>query len=308
MSQYKTTGFHTPESNLTWIIDNEATVSIPMPEIPDNHDLSMYFETVPFLVEKKLKKQVVDIYANDIFVKKLTLDKSQIYNFTIPLPDDIKNQTEIIIKFKNTTAKSPKELKMSNDTRKYGIALTKLGIAVIDNNNPNRFNEYDIGDKISFDKNGNSTQYVGAGWSMPEKSFTWTDGSDAYINMFVKDGTDKKLQLNVFGRCIFDSESAQSQKITVYANNKELATWDCKREESVYRVVLPQDAIENSVLEVRFNIGNPFTFGADTRKLGIAVKEIEISNISVSKTKLKIALWLKKILKVPENPTTEEIK
>ena len=184
VSQYKTTGFHTPESNLTWIIDNEATVSIPMPEIPDNHDLSMYFETVPFLVEKKLKKQVVDIYANDIFVKKLTLDKSQIYNFTIPLPDYIKNQAEIIIKFKNTTAKSPKELKMSNDTRKYGIALTKLGIAVIDNNNPNRFNEYDIGDNISFDKKGNSTQYVGTGWSMPEKSFTWTDGNDAYLNLF----------------------------------------------------------------------------------------------------------------------------
>ena len=306
VAEYKTDGFGEPEADFTWTVAKEASILLPKPEIPDNYGVSLSVDAMPFLV-KKIKKQTISVFVNDVFVDKWVFDKSMKYN--VLLPGDMLSQSEMInVKFQTENKKTPKDLKISSDDRLLGIAVKKLVLMPVDLDNPKGFYKYNIGDELELKINGNAENYLGAGWSGFEKSFTWTDGQDAYINMFVKNAAGKKLQLNVYGHCIFDPENAQSQKITVYANGTELTTWDCKREHSSYRAVLPESVVGNGALEIRFNIDKPFSPGADTRKLGIAVKEIEISNISLSQTKLKIALWLKKILKVPENPTTEETK
>jgi hypothetical protein len=300
VSKYQLTGFGQPESGFAWTIDQEAVISIPMQQIPENHGLRMTVDIYPFLA-KKIKKQNVDVFVNDVLVDKWIVDKANVYNIILPKNINVSDGT-LNVKFKIKNPKSPKELKLSSDTRKLGIAIKKLNLSVFDADNPKGFAIYSIGKEIKFSLKGDSQKYLESGWSTPEKHFTWTDGKDAYVNMFVKDAKDKKLQLNVSGRCIFDSEKSQYQKVTVYANNTKLTEWDCTHEESVYHAVLPDSVVENGAISIRFNIDKPFVPGADTRNLGIAVKTLSLSDLSASKTKVKIALWLKnKVFKAPEN-------
>lgn len=307
ISKFETTGFYTPEDKLTWTIENESGIVVPTPKIPDNHTLSMSFEAVPFLVEKKLKKQIVDVFVNDVFVKKITLDKTQIYNFDFVLPPDAINQDTLNIKFKMKSVKTMKELKIAPDNRKFGIALIKMTLKPIDNDNINGFQSYKIGHRVSFNADGDSQKYLGPGWSMPEKKFLWTDGKDAYINMFIKDAIDKKLQLNISGSCIFDFEKYQNQKITVFVNDTKLTTWNCDNEDNVYTITLPEDIVKNGAIQIKLNIEKPFVPGTDKRQLGMAVKTLQITQIRAAKTKVKIARWLKNdVLKVPQKNNTEK--
>lgn len=303
---YKLTGFGIPEKEFTWTIEKESTVSIPVSQIPDGYGFLLSVDAVPFLA-KKIKKQTISVFVNDIFVDKWVFDGPMVHN--VILPDTVLNQSGIInIKFQTDNKKSPKNLKISSDTRLLGIAVKKLILTPVDLKNPKGFHEYKIGEKLELRMDGNSEDYLGQGWSLCEKRFTWTDDKNAYVNMFVKNAAGKRLQLVVSGHCIYDPEINKNQKITVYVNDTELEKWDCVREENVYRVVLPESVIGDGAIQIRFNIDNPFSPGSDTRSLGMAVRTLQLTGLSSSRTKVKIALWLKKLLKVPENPITEETK
>lgn len=304
VAEYKIDGFSWPEPDLKWTDSQIASVELPVLQVPEGQSLMVALDVIPFVTDKR-KTQNVDVLVNDKLVKELVMDKPAVYKFVLPQMSD---SEKIVLKFKFSNLKSPKELKLYDDARKLGFAIKTLIVSPIDSRNIEQYQTYKIGKEITFKIGGNSEKYIGTGWSGSEQKFTWTDGNDAYVMMFIKDTYDKKLQLNLLGHCIFDSEKSENQKITVYANNTELTTWDCKREETVYHAVLPQEIIENGLLKIRFNINEPFSPGADTRRLGLSVKSIDLSKLSTSKMKIKIALWLKKLLKVPENPTTEETK
>ena len=307
IAEFKTHGFSGPEENITWTNDKEAFVSITMPKVQENHRLVMSVDGMPFLSPKKLKKQNIKVFVNDVLVDKWVLDKSQFYNFIVLLPQNIQDKdNNINVKFQISNPKSPKELKLSNDARKLGFALRRLVLTEMDINNTKGFPVYSIGKEISFVKGkGNSQKYTGSGWSDQEKNFTWTDGKDAYINMFVKDSQNKTLQLNVFGRCIFDSVDS-NQKVTVFINNKELTTWNCTNEDKTYNVIIPSSVVGDGFLEIRFNIEKPFVPKPDIRKLGFAVKNISISERFGAKLKSKITLWLKNNVFKPSDKPSEK--
>ena len=167
------------------------------------------------------------------------------------------------------------------------------------------FQEYKIGNKISFEQFGNSQKYTGSGWSQPEKKFTWTDGKDAYLNMFIKNANDKKLQLNVFGHGIF-AAADECQKVTVYANGSELTTWCVLRDDDHYTVEIPENLIKDGSVQIKLHIDKPFVPKSDPRHLGFSVKTVHISQMFAAKTKIKIAKWIKnKILKISEEPGPE---
>ena len=304
VSRYEMVGFDQPKEHFTWTIEKEASITIPTPKIAENSGLKMFLYVYPFFYEKKLTKQVVDIYVNDTFLYKWTLTKND--GITLPLPKDIKDKN-IKFSFKIPTATSPKELKMNSDTRKYGIAVAKMILSEYNLNNPNNFATYNIGDEILFTNNGNAKGYTASGWSAPEQDFTWTNGKDAVVNMFINDPTDKKLQLNVSGHAVFGAK-AKNQKITVYANDQELTTWEVGKDYGTYAVNLPESIVQNGALQIRFHVNNPIKIKQDPRSLGMAVNMIKVSQVFAAKTKSKMANWVKNNVLTDSEKTTEKSK
>ena len=168
--------------------------------------------------------------------------------------------------------------------------------------NLNGYQTYRIGQTINFAANGNSQKYIGKGWSGAEQKFTWTDGKDAYVNLFLANAKDKKLQLNVFGYGIFGSND-KCQNITVYINNSELTTWCVSHNDDNYMVEIPQNVINDGANQIRFHIDKPVVLKNDPRHLGFNVKSMYISHPFAAEFKIKIARWIKnKVLKAPDTP------
>lgn len=156
---------------------------------------------------------------------------------------------------------------------------------------------YRVGQIIDFTAAGNSRAYKGKGWAEPEEKFTWTDGKDAYVNLLLETARAKKLQLNVLGRGIFDSND-KCQNVTVYVNNSELTTWCISRDDDNYTVAIPQNVLKDGAIQIRFHIDKPVVLKTDPRHLGFNVKNMYISQPFAAEYKVKIARWIKnKVLK-----------
>ena len=181
---------------------------------------------------------------------------------------------------------------MSDDARKLGVAVQTLSLTPFDLNNPNNFATYDIGDEILFTKGNGAEKYMASGWSTPEQNFTWTNGKDAVVNMFVKDAKDKQLQLSVSGRAVY-GPSDKNQKVVVYVNDKELTAWEIGKENAIYTVKLPESVVQNGALQIRLHISKPTKVGKDPRDLGVAVNTLKVSQMFAAKTKNKMANWFK---------------
>ena len=291
VSEYKIDGFSWPEPDLKWTDGQIASIEIPGIVAPEKYSLLVAIDVIPFVTDKR-KSQNVDVLVNDKLVKKLVMDKPDVYKFVLPQMSD---SEKIVLKFKFSNLKSPKELKLYDDARKLGFAMKKLTVLAVDARNPEDFAYVQIGKEISFKRNGNSQKYIGDGWSGPEQHFTWTDGNDAYVNMFVENVANKNLQLNVYAKAIFD-ETDKNQKVTVFVNDTELTTWEMWRESNIYSVLLPESVVGDGALKIRFHIHKPHKLKSDTRDLGMSVKTIDVSRFVSAKYKIKIARWIKNTL------------
>lgn len=299
IKEYKTSGFSGPETNFTWTNGDIASIDIPLPESSEDDFFCASFEASPF-VYKRLKKQKVGIFVNDRFISDFDVVGKDVYKFRFA--HNVKTSGEVAnIKFKISNPKSPKDFGLSQDSRKLGIAITKMLLSKCDKNNTGVFATYQIGDEIDFSSKGNSGLYTAKGWSFPERDFTWTDGKDAYINMFVDNAMEKSLQLSVTVKQSAFDEKSSAQDVTVYVNDKEMTTWHIGKSESTYAVKIPEFVVGNGTLKIRFHINNPVKVGNDSRDLGIAVESMKIKNLFADKIKTKIASWIKsKIINDPE--------
>ena len=305
VSEYDISGFSMPEEGHVWTDGEFASVKVPVPEIDENKFFRVSLDAAPF-IGKRLKKQTVEVFVNDEFITDFVMTGSGMYKFDLPR-DLQKSGNVATIKFKISNPMSPKDLKISSDTRKLGISVKKITLSTVDANNPNNFATYDIGDEILFAKSGNAEKYMASGWSLPEQNFTWTNGKDAVINMFVNKAKDKQLQLNISGHAIFGAK-AKNQKITVYANDQELTTWEVGKDYGTYSVKLPESVVQNGALQIRLHIDKPVKVGQDPRDLGMAVNMIKVSQVFAAKTKSKMANWVKNNVLTDSEKTTEKSK
>lgn len=303
ISEYKTTGFSGPETDLTWTDGKEASIEIPLPEIREDQFYKVSIDAFPFIA-KRLQQQRVKVFVNDEFITDFVMTKNyQPYKFN--LPRDAQKLGKVAnIKFDISNPTSPKSMRLSNDTRKLGVAFKSLNLSFGDKNNPEGFEPYKIGDTIDFTYGGNSKLYTVSGWSAQETNLTWTDGSDANLNLMVKDVKDKSLRLIVEGSAIFDPKD-KYQNVTVYVNGKELTTWSVTHEVETHSVILPADLVGDGLLQIRFHIAKPYSPKPDTRKLGFAVKTVLFQNRFGVQTKNKIATWFKNKVADDVETTTE---
>lgn len=305
ITEYKTSGFSVPENSCTWTQEETASIEIPLPEIADDKFFTVSVEASPF-VAKWLKKRNVSVSVNDEHITDFVMTGSDVYKFTLP-QDSQKLGKVANIKFKIAKQISPKDLKVSEDSRKLGICVKSLTLSTADKGNPNGFEEYKIGKKISFSKGGDSKLYTKSGWSSQENGLTWTDGKDAYVNMFVSNAKGKSLKLVVEGSAIF-VPTDKYQNVTVYVNDKELTTWFVSRSSDFHNVVIPAEVVGDGALQIRFHIAKPFSPKPDTRQLGFAVKSIELSSRFGAQTKTKVASWVKNKVLTDSEEAAKNVK
>ena len=290
VSEYNISGFSQLEEGHAWTDGEFASVKVPVPEIGKDKFFRVLLDAAPF-VGKRLKKQIVGVFVNDEFVTNFIMTGSDVYKFE--LPRDLQKSGNIAnINFKISNPTSPKDLRLSGDTRKLGMSVKKMTFAIVDANNPDGFAEYKIGKIIGFEKGGNSEQYIASGWGRAETGHTWTNGKDAYLNLFVKDVEDKQLRLSVVGHAVFGPND-NSQKVTVFVNGKELTVWEVGKENGTYAVKLPESVVQKGALQIRLHINKPIKIKQDPRDLGMAVNTVKISQIFAAKTKNKLANWFK---------------
>ena len=173
------------------------------------------------------------------------------------------------------------------------------------------FRPYVPNTEIDFTKSGNSAKYINVkdGWGGQEPKWRCMVGDNATVKLYVKDGQNTQLMLRIVGFGVYDKENANSQKITVFANDTEIGQWNVAGNDT-YSAKIPATVMTDNTLTIRFNVDSPYVSNIDVRPLGMAVREIVVGKNFAGKTKIKIGKWLKNKLKDIEVPdykdSTEE--
>lgn len=147
------------------------------------------------------------------------------------------------------------------------------------------FNLLREGDAIDFSSGGNAGSYLGAGWSNQEKSYRWTEGETASLELpFATSNSDLVLR--------FEVRSHNCVDVSVRVGGSIRTRWtfaDCSEfQERV--VVLSRDDMKGGKVTVSFDmlgVVSPHDLNpeiGDTRKLGISVNKIVFEKVIPGKS------------------------
>lgn len=152
---------------------------------------------------------------------------------------------------------------------------------------------YILGTPIVFARDGNSNDYIqkSNGWGGQEPEHRCMQGSTTILNLYVPDSVGANLRLTVDGFGVYDPADGY-QTIDVYANDTHLITWRVAND-GPFMADIPNTVVTDGTLILRFEIAKPYTPPVDTRKLGMAVREIVIDRVFGAQTKRKIGIWVK---------------
>lgn len=142
---------------------------------------------------------------------------------------------------------------------------------------------YEMGQSVNFELSGNSEEFCRFGWSVQEKNHRWTEGSQVGLSFHLQGRNAEKDILLRLNAAAYLGGGRAHQEIGVFANEKQVATWQIKGLDW-YEAVIPAGLIDNTGLwRIVFTISDPtapseVSDSKDIRKLGIAVKELILMN------------------------------
>jgi len=130
---------------------------------------------------------------------------------------------------------------------------------------------YALGTPIKFMATDEDTyHHMGVGWSHLEEGHCWSNG--AYSELYFTDLPEKDLTLKIKAAlCISDQYSC-----LVSVNGIEIGQLDAATimEDRFCTLEIPEEAIDNGYVQIRFDHINAASTEADSRLLGIAVQEV----------------------------------
>lgn len=127
LDEFMLEGWSAPEEEFIWSDGKKAVLSVPTPD--DEKDVRLDITFHAFVEpENNLYEQNIIIYANDQKLNEKTITDNEVKELRIELPNRLVSypSTEIIIETPNAT--SPKEIGLSDDERKLGIAIHSITI------------------------------------------------------------------------------------------------------------------------------------------------------------------------------------
>ena len=134
---------------------------------------------------------------------------------------------------------------------------------------------YSLGKTLSFLKKGRAIFYCLSGFSLPEQTYTWTDGTEAEMKFVLRGKHQGNLLLNLeYGT--FNGP----QHVRLYAGKILVADYVANGDETK-TFEIPQTAIDGAILLLRFELPDavsPAELGlsSDGRRLALAMKSMSI--------------------------------
>jgi hypothetical protein len=141
---------------------------------------------------------------------------------------------------------------------------------------------YRLGSLLAFTEAGNSNYIVRGGWGGQETRHRWTTARQSALVVRLDKVPASDLVLKLRGQAYLARGEIDRQLIGVRVNGRQVAQWRMRGEEW-FEAPIPASLVgEDGLLNVVFQISNPaapadFGHSADPRKLGMAVKELVIS-------------------------------
>lgn len=159
------------------------------------------------------------------------------------------------------------------------------------------YRPYVLNTEINFNHKGNSKKYIKQedGWGGQEKEYRINRGKESKIKLYIKDGKNKDILLNMHSFGLFDQNKYKFQTITLTANDTEIQKWEINYESNNYSATIPASVMKDNTLVLTFLIKDPYIYVSenDSIPIGIAIKKMVLKNYSTSETKKKVAKWLK---------------
>jgi hypothetical protein len=134
---------------------------------------------------------------------------------------------------------------------------------------------------LDFSANGNGTMYLASGWSSPEPSGTWTQGSRAELKVSWPPSHAAKLNLWMYP---YTPSMHPRQPVNVLVNGAVVARIVYDRNTPVpepLTIDLPEEVMKRGVQSVAFEISDPSSpalcgESGDARLLGVYIKRLEL--------------------------------
>jgi hypothetical protein len=132
-----------------------------------------------------------------------------------------------------------------------------------------------LGQTVPTVANSSGVQWLLDGWYGPENWGTWSEGSTAQLAFQLAEPTDKPLTFSVTAGAL-GAHPSTSQKVGVFANGQQIATWDVKEPISHYQATIPASPDPNRSILIEFHVEHPISpieinAGKDSRKIGFAL-------------------------------------
>jgi hypothetical protein len=148
-----------------------------------------------------------------------------------------------------------------------------------------------VGQPADFTAGGNSDSFiVPGGWSGPEPSGRWTDGSPAALEMKIELPIDGAIEL-VAEAAAYISERHPEQEVEVLVNNRKVGVWNFKADSAAFaerRLYIPPELVRSiPVTTISFNLLNPASpqalgYSTDNRTLGIQIRKLRLVGVPVA--------------------------
>lgn len=144
---------------------------------------------------------------------------------------------------------------------------------------------YTYGTELLFGINGDAQYYQGAGWSIPEEGFTWTDGRNAVLIVEPKnvDSELTDLTVTILASPYFGGGAIDQQRVTVKVNGHYVGEWVFDQPGIQQKEVIIPNALlpEQEILYIAFELPDavsPKDLGRseDGRDLALAVHSMVI--------------------------------
>lgn len=129
---YLKQGLSSSEKNYAWSTGEITEFNFSLFKNTESSNYVLKFLAEPFLVPKKLEKQIFEVYFNEEFINRFDLSINDEFKMqSIPIPkkytEKIANPSQKLqIKFKYLNATSPADLQISSDTRKLALKFKSL--------------------------------------------------------------------------------------------------------------------------------------------------------------------------------------
>ena len=132
-----------------------------------------------------------------------------------------------------------------------------------------------LGETVPTVVNSSGLQWLLDGWYGPEPWGTWSEGPKARLAFHLAEPATKPLVFSVTAGAL-GAHPSTSQKIGVFANGQQIATWDVKEPISHYQATIPASPDPNRSVLIEFHVEHPISpseinAGKDWRKIGFAL-------------------------------------